>query len=133
MISLLFLALAAPEPPAPAKGSAYSIREVWKNHVALDGRVIRVRGVVKNCYALSCSLLEHGGRGARRLGIGTSKQFDRAIQSRLGLPVTVEGRFDARCLHAFADREFGDHGRDELVVCTDRASMLHDPKLVSNR
>ena len=135
MILFALLASTAPaEVPAPAKPPAFSIREVWEHHAALDGKLIRVRGVVTNCRPLGCSLREHGSKGARHVAIGTSADFDRRIQSRLGELVTVEGRFDATCLHGQADRDFP-HGpaSEQVVVCTDRASMLHKPELVSNR
>lgn len=135
MILLALLASAAPaELPAPAKPPAYSIREVWQHHAALDGQLLRVRGVVTKCRPLGCSLREHGGKGARSVAIGTSADFDRRIQSRLGELITVEGRFDPTCLHREADRDFPHRmASDEIVVCTDRASMLHSPRLVSNR
>ncbi|WP_152569415.1 MULTISPECIES: hypothetical protein [Sphingomonas] len=129
----LALALAASELPPPARPPAYSIREVWQNHVALDGQVIRVRGVVTDCRALSCSLREHRGPSARTLSLGNSERFDAEVQSTLGLPITVEGRLNAACLHAAADREFGAHGRSEMLVCTDRADMVREPRMVSNR
>ncbi|WP_300975228.1 hypothetical protein [Sphingomonas sp. LHG3406-1] len=133
MILLGGLALVAAELPAPAKPPAYSIREVWQYHQVLDGQVIRVRGIVTKCQDLGCSLREHGGMDARTLAIGTSADFDRRIQSRLGAVVTVEARFDPTCLHDRADKQFGHGGSGEILVCTDRASMLIDPRIVSNR
>lgn len=121
------------ELPVPAKPPAYSIREVWQHHGALGGKVIRVRGVVTSCRSLSCSLREHRDKGARTLSIGTSDTFDEKIQSRLGQLVTVEGRLDPTCLHASADREFGHGHSDEVVVCTDRAPELIEPRIVSGR
>ena len=119
--------------PALARMPGYTVSEVWKDHVALHGQIIRVSGVLTRCERLSCSLRENIGPDARSLGLGSSDRFDDEIQSRLGMPLVIEGRFDATCLHAEADRAFGEHGLKDGVVCLDRASMLRDPKIVSNR
>jgi hypothetical protein len=118
---------------ASARMPGLTMTEVWKQHVALDGQVIRVSGVVKRCETLGCSLMENPGPGARSLSLGDSPQFDKDIQSRLGLPVVVEGRLDATCLHSRADRVFGAHGQKDVVVCLDRAPELREPRLVSLR
>jgi len=118
---------------ALARLPGYTVGEVWKNHVALDGKIIRVSGVVTHCELLGCSLLENVGPDSKSLSIGGSDKFDSAIQSRLGMPVVIEGRLDATCLHGMADRKFGQHGVKDVIICTDRASMLEDPRIVSSR
>ena len=118
---------------ASARLPGLTISEVWKQHVALDGQVIRVSGVVTRCQSLGCSLRENPSPTARTLGLGSSPEFDREIQHWLGLPVVVEGRLDAKCLHSRADRLTGSHRLADIEICMDRASELRDPKIVSLR
>jgi hypothetical protein len=127
-VTLLLLATGA-----PARLPGLTVTEVWKQHDALDGQVVRVSGVVTRCAVLSCSLRENPSPSARGLGIGPSQRFDADIQSRLGQPVVIEGVFDAACLHARADRASGNRQARDIVVCTDRAPELRDPRLVSLR
>nr|WP_294849926.1 hypothetical protein [uncultured Sphingomonas sp.] len=129
-LPLLLVVLAS---SASARMPGYTVTEVWKNHVALDGKVIRVSGVVGRCRGLDCTLLENHSKEARRLGIGRSEDFDRTIQSRLGQIVVIEAKFDATCLHAAADMAFGDHGKSDTVICLDRAPVLSNPRIVSSR
>jgi hypothetical protein len=125
---LLFLLAAS----GSARLPGLTVPQVWKQHVALDGQVIRVSGVVVKCQLLGCALRENPSANARSLGLGSSDAFDRAIQSRLGLPVVVEGRLDATCLHGRADRLAGAHGATEYV-CLDRSAELAHPRIVSPR
>ena len=111
--------------------SALTVSEVWQRHVELDGKVVRVTGVVTRCQRLGCSLRESTQPNARSLGIGTSADFDREVQPLLGGPIVVEGRLDADCLHVAADRAYGEHGRTDIQICSDRASMLKEPVLVT--
>jgi len=129
-LCLLTLLLAA---SGSARLPGLIVPEVWKQHIKLDGQVIRVSGVVLRCQQLGCSLRENPSPSARTLGLGSSPEFDRAIQSRLGLPIVVEGRLKADCLHSRADRLTGNHGRTDIVICTDRAAELVNPRLVSLR
>ncbi len=111
-----------------------TVAEVWRQHGALDGQVIRVSGVVLKCERLSCSLRSDLGPDSRGLSLGSSDSFDRAIQSRLGQPVVIEARLNARCLHARADHKSVEHGSPGIiVVCSDRANELVDPRLVPLR
>ena len=114
----------------PTTPSALSVGVVWARHQQLDGQIIRVSGIVYRCHRLDCQLAEAPGRRAKSLGIGSSPTFDRAIQPYLGHRIIVEARLKARCLHISADRPSDRHG-DDIVVCTDRADELADPKIVA--
>ena len=127
-LGLLTLLLAA---SASARLPGLTVPEVRKQHVALDGQLVRVSGVVLRCEQLGCSLRENPSPTARTLSLGSSPQFDGVIQSRLGLPVVIEGRLDPTCLHSRADGMTGDHGLRDGVICLDRAPELADPRLVS--
>ncbi len=116
---------------AAARLPGLTVGDVWKQHGSLDGQVVRVSGVVNKCAGFSCALRENPSPTARTLSLGSSDTFDRAIQSRLGRPVVVEGTLDARCLHARADRHSGDHDPSKVYICTDRAPELRNPRLVS--
>jgi hypothetical protein len=127
--ALLLLLLAA---SGSARLPGLTVSDVWRQHAALDGQRIRVSGVVVECRRLSCALRENRSPDARALGLGSSDRFDAAIQSRLGLPIVIEGRLDATCLHGRADRLTGPHGAKEFI-CLDRSAELADPRIVSFR
>ncbi|MDQ3143870.1 MAG: hypothetical protein M3Q57_03195 [Pseudomonadota bacterium] len=114
--------------------AALTVEEVWSRHGELEGKRIRVAGFVDRCYGLGCQLKQIGeGSDAKWLGIGTSAEFDGAVQAYLGKSIVVEGQLDATCLHAYADEDDGlaHVGKDYTVICTDRSSMLKHPKLIS--
>jgi hypothetical protein len=110
-----------------------TVGEVWQEHHRLEGQVVRVEGIITRCYDLSCPLKESVEDGAKWLGIGTSDTFDAEVQSYLGRRIVVEGRLRGECLHTYADPKEQTHRADGEfvgVICTDRSSMLLNPKLV---
>ena len=118
---------------AQPASSALTVADVWARHHALDGKVIRVRGVVAECYSLGCELYQSADDRSKWLGIGTSDTFDAAVQSYLGKQIVVKGLFRADCLHALADPANQTHRADgelTVVICTDRADMIINPQLV---
>lgn len=111
-----------------------SISEVWARHHELDGKQIRVQGVIVRCERLGCPIQETADPHSKGLGIGTSAEFDEQALRNLGKTFVVEGKFDAECLHVRADEDVQKASEDELfVVCTDRASMIIDPRIVRIR
>ena len=118
---------------AQSSSSALSVADVWAKHHELDGQAIRVQGVVTNCYNLGCELYQSANDKSKWLGIGTSDTFDDAVQPFLGRRIIVAGRLRADCLHVFADQDSQTHradGEPNVVICTDRASMIMRPELV---
>src|SRR5687768_5077507 len=100
-----------------------TIGEVWFRHHELDGKPIRVRGIVTRCQSLGCPLQESTDRNSKWLGIGSSKSFDRRMSKLLGKEVVVEGRLRADCLHIYADPPSmttrPEDGEATVVICTD--------------
>jgi hypothetical protein len=133
LIRTLALVMLLPAASGSARMPGLTISEVWKQHASLDAQVIRVSGVVTRCQVLSCSLRENLSPSARTLGLGSSLMFDGAIQSRLGLPVVIEGWLNATRLHSRADRTSCDHGERDVEICLDRASELRELRMVSLR
>ena len=110
-----------------------TVSEVWLRHHELNGKMIRVQGVVMECKPLACPLQESADDKWKWLGIGTSKIFDKAVVPYLGKPIVVEGRLRADCLHIMADSKQNipnEHGDVVDIVCTDRASMIVNPQLI---
>ena len=124
---LLFFLLSGSASAEPV-GDALTVADVWQRHHELDGRIVRVSGVVTRCYRYGCNLLASMSENAKWIGMGGTAEFDQTIQPLLGKQIVVEGRLDARCLHASADEKYP--ANLDVVVCSDRASVLTDPKLV---
>ena len=125
--TLSVLLLAGCTTMQPAK-PALTVSEVWARHHELEGSVIRVRGVIPRCYSLGCELYESKEDKSKWLSIGTSDKFDDEVETYLGKPILVEGRLRGECLHAFADKDTDQ--TEEVIICTDRASMIMNPKLI---
>ena len=98
-----------------------SVYEVAKRHAELDGKIIRVRGVVKYCQHLSCVLYSTDNRD-HFLSLGTSPSFDDAIDLHLGHEVVVEATLNDDCVQDF------DTG--VIVMCSDRSDTLHNARIV---
>lgn len=133
MKQLLCLLLLTGCVTAQSGTSALTVSDVWAKHHELDGKMIRVQGVVTRCYRLGCQLYQSAGDQSKWLGIGTSDSFDEAVASYLGKRIIVEGRLRADCLHVMADPEEQTHrpdGEVNVIICTDRASMIMQPQLV---
>jgi hypothetical protein len=118
---------------AQPETSALTVADVWARHHELDGKMIRVQGVVTRCYNLGCQLYPSANDQSKWLGIGSSDTFDDAVQPFIGKRIIVSGRLRADCLHASADPDNhlrAEDGQPNFVICTDRASMIMAPQLV---
>lgn len=120
---VLALLAAAPVP-------VMSVGDVIAGHEALDGKTVRVRGwLYAACYRFGCAIRARNERLAVQLSIGESSTFDRALEAAnaVGKEIVVEGRVDRTCF---------DHSKDpgttvkDIVICTDRAPQLADPRLI---
>ena len=116
-----FLVLLTTCASLPAKSPTLSVLEVSRQRDALDGKVIRVGGLVRNCQRLSCALVSPTNE-RHYISIGRSESFDRDIQHALNREVVVEGRLNQSCVNDF------DH--DSLALCSDRPNSLANPALV---
>jgi hypothetical protein len=127
LLPLLLLGCAA----APLQGAALSVGDVWQKHHELEGRLVRVHGVITRCEPLGCMLRESRD-GSKWLGVGESENFDDHAARYLGKPIVVEGRLRSDCLHAYADppEVTQPHGEFQGVICTDRSGMLLNPRLI---
>ena len=105
----------------PAKPAALSVHEVSQQQDALNGKVIRVSGVVRHCQRLSCALISPTNK-LHFISIGNSETFDQDIRQHLNREVVVEGMLDSRCVNDF---DLGDY-----AVCADRPDSLANPSLV---
>jgi len=105
-----------------------TVRQVVEHYAEFDGKIIRVEGVVYGCQMLGCSLLDVDHPRDYGFGLGTAPGFDEQIRLHLHKKVIVEGRLDATCLHTGETKL--PNGQFGLIICTDRASALKDPKLI---
>jgi len=106
---------------AQARPVALSVLDVSRQSEALNGKVIRVTGVVRDCQRLSCALLSP--TDARHfLSIGNSDAFDRSIRRVLGREIVIEATLNNRCVVDF------DH--DVIPICGDRSDSLANPVLI---
>ena len=104
-----------------AKPTALSVYEVGKQNEALNGKTIRVVGVVRHCQRLSCAL-ESPTNERHFISIGTSKTFDHAVKGLLGREIIVEATLDNGCVVDF------DQG--VIPICGDRSNSLVNPVLI---
>lgn len=107
------------------------VRDVVRNSNKLDGKVIRVVGIVYRCQQLGCDLLDAKKPAEFGFGLGTNPGFDEEVRLNLRKKIIVEGQVDATCLHQ-GERSLPT-GQTEMIICTDRASVLKNPKLVESR
>jgi hypothetical protein len=98
-----------------------SVHELSQQREALNGKVVRVAGVVKHCQRLSCAL-EAPDNERYFVSIGKSDAFDRTVQHVLGREIVVEATLDDSCVVDF------DH--DISPVCGDRSNSLANPVLI---
>ena len=125
----LALLLVAACVAAPTADRPLTVSEVWARHHELDGKLIRVEGVIEQCYRLGGPLKESLGPEAKHLNVGTSESFDVAVQQFVGKRIVVAGRLRTDCMHVSADEDRGE--RDgSVIICTDRASMIMNPRIV---
>lgn len=116
-------------------GHTYSVGQVYKQHHSLAGKVIRVRGWLDHCQALSCEISESKSAERRFLSIGGSPSFDRIARRYRGEFIEIQATLDPECLHARADGPKSSSSASgeesgEFVVCTDRAAELANPKFI---
>jgi hypothetical protein len=107
-----------------------SVDDVVARHEALDGNVVQVRGWIGRCYRFGCILSGSTDKGANWLSLGGSASFDADLERRKaeGHEVIVEGRVKSDCFqHPKGDPR---HDPNNLVICTDRADQLADPRLI---
>jgi hypothetical protein len=123
-LSLLVLVATAPE------REPLTVTDVWARYLELDGKLIRVKGVVTNCKPRGCMLEVQAGDTSKWLGIGASRRFDQQVQRFLGKPIIVEARLDTTCLRPLIESPRVVDGQVEEVVCVDRVSMLREPVLI---
>ena len=113
--------------PVPER-APLTVREVVEQYEQLDGKIVRVVGVVYGCQMLGCSLLDAGHPRDYSFGLGTAPGFDEQMRLHLRKRIIVEGRLDATCLHTGETKL--PNGQIGVIICTDRASVLKDPKLI---
>jgi hypothetical protein len=109
---------------AQARRAPLSVLEVSRQSGVLNGKVIRVTGIVRNCQRLSCALLSPVNE-QHFLSIGKSDSFDRAVQRVLGREIVIEATLNDRCVADF------DHG--VIPICVDRSNSLANPVLIRPR
>lgn len=111
------------------RAPTFSVAEVVARHIELNGRVVRVRGWIRECHGRSCSLYEAavgakgGGAEAAWLSIGWAPAFDRQVRQLGVAQIEVEARVHAVC--------FNDPMPTGVVeVCADRVDQLQNPRLI---
>jgi hypothetical protein len=116
---------------AGAEAPVLTVPQVIARHEALDGKIVRVRGwLIHRCQRLDCALSARRDDREPSLSLGGSTSFDSALRDARaeGHEILVEGRVNRTCF---------DHSKDpgndsrELVLCTDRADELANPRLIS--
>jgi len=106
---------------AQAKPAALSVLEVSRRSEGLNGKVVRVTGIVRHCQRLSCALLSPTNEN-HFLSIGRSDAFDRDVRRVLGHEIVIEATLDDRCVVDF------DH--NIIPICGDRSNSLANPVLI---
>jgi hypothetical protein len=114
MIGPLFMLAQIAAVPAEPKPIATTIAAIRANPKKFDGQIVRLRGYVNRCQALSCSIDERatnapGGAG-QHLSIAGNPKFDDTLKPLIPTYVEFDARFDATCL--------------TTTTCTDRAPEL---------
>jgi hypothetical protein len=111
--ALLMLAQLAPVLPEP-KPVATSIAAIRGNPKKFDGQIVRLRGWVNSCQALSCAIEERAANApagaGERLSIASNAKFDETLKPLIPTYVEFDARLDATCL--------------TTAVCSDRAPVL---------
>jgi hypothetical protein len=119
----LLLALMAAQPASAAGVPTFDVAEVAAKIVALDGKVMRLRGWVSpGCYKFGCGLVSRFPKNPAQpdlvgISIDYDEAFETKLQSVVGAEVVIEGRIDATC-------------RRPHVICTDRAPDFHPYRIV---
>ena len=106
---------------------ALTSAEIWERHHELDGQKIIARGWLQYCEPLGCRITDSRSDRDPGLSIGSSASFDREVTGLIGRQVIVAGELDATCLHISVH---GPNPDGSMVVCTDRASEIENPRLL---
>lgn len=105
-----------------------------QRHEELDGKRVMITGWLVECQPLSCALLNNldglDDDDFHYISLGESLEFDRSVARFEGRPhlVEVEGIIRRTCFSHQNDVGI-DLGGD-IIVCTDRADQLRNPRLL---
>jgi hypothetical protein len=104
---------------ASTSHQSLSISEVAARHEKLDGHRVRV----------GCIIYESPGGNGATLSLGSSPYFDRRVASfaKFDSEIILEGIVDRHCFDHSSDPG---HDPNDILVCTDRADQIRNPRLV---
>jgi hypothetical protein len=114
---------------ASTSHQSLSISEVAARHEKLDGHRVRVHGWLNSCQRLGCIIYESPGGNGATLSLGSSPYFDRRVASfaKFDSEIILEGIVDRHCFDHSSDPG---HDPNDILVCTDRADQIRNPRLV---
>ena len=110
-----------------------SVDEVRANPAQLDGKLIKVRGVLAGCerWPFVCHLDADDAQGGNSLAFDTSDDIRRKLKGDEGREVVIRATFDAFCFGPFA--ETTPEGDTTIRVCMDAATHLKNPEVLDIR